>query len=230
MSTVVLRLARRVDGCLDDVIRRGELGFTCAEANNRPASCLQCLSLGVNGQGGGFGNSGNALGNAGGRHGRSVLRLQPGGWNVGFDVFYSMLFSGPSGLPVLICDCVPVAARRRRGRAGSGRFYETQSCCVDWFTGVETRMMTCAPVQAGVPVVRPWTSIHRVVAQLVAQRSPKPQVAGSSPVCPAQAPRAKIRGKRSNHGSDQGRVIQHCKDERGPGDRNSCQQLQGPPS
>jgi hypothetical protein len=29
----------------------------------------------------------------------------PGGWNVGFDEFYSMLFTGPSGEPVLIYDC-----------------------------------------------------------------------------------------------------------------------------
>ena len=39
------------------------------------------------------------------RHGRSVLRLQPAGWNMGFDEFYSKLFTGPSGEPVWFCDC-----------------------------------------------------------------------------------------------------------------------------
>jgi hypothetical protein len=34
--------------------------------------------------------------------------LQPGGWNVGFDDFYSMLFTGPSGLPNLIVTLVLV--------------------------------------------------------------------------------------------------------------------------
>ncbi|VXB69037.1 hypothetical protein ARTHRO9AX_180653 [Arthrobacter sp. 9AX] len=98
---MVLRLAGGFDRRLDDVLRGGEVRFACAEPNNRPACCLQRLRLGINGKGGGFGNCGYALGNAGGRHGRSVLRLQPEGWNVGFDEFYSMLFTGPSGLPVL---------------------------------------------------------------------------------------------------------------------------------
>src|SRR6476661_768514 len=49
--------------------------------------------------------------------GRSVLRLQPGGWNVGFDEFYSMLFTGPSGVPVLIYDC---PAQHDPGRPADG--------------------------------------------------------------------------------------------------------------
>ena len=76
---VVLGLAGSLDGRLHDVVRGGEIRFARAEANDRPAGCLQRLGLGINGQGCGFGNGGYALGNAGGRHGGSVLRLQPGG-------------------------------------------------------------------------------------------------------------------------------------------------------
>jgi hypothetical protein len=49
--------------------------------------------------------------------------LQPGGWNVGFDVIYSMLFTGPSGLPVLI-----VTACQSGSFLASGKGPET-----DWF-------------------------------------------------------------------------------------------------
>ncbi|VII97219.1 hypothetical protein [Arthrobacter sp. DR-2P] len=61
-----------------------------------------------------------------------------------------MLFTGPSGLPVLICDCCSQCQPGRRLGAGNGPVRRTRSCCVDWFTGVETRMMTCAPVQLAV--------------------------------------------------------------------------------
>jgi hypothetical protein len=40
-------------------------------------------------------------------------------------------------------------AGRHGGGAGTGRFYERVDVDVDWFTGVETRMMACAPVKAG---------------------------------------------------------------------------------
>jgi len=53
--------------------------------------------------------------------------LQPGGWNVGFDVIYSMLFTGPSGLPVLICDCLPVKVNPgQRGGPETGWFDERE--------------------------------------------------------------------------------------------------------
>jgi hypothetical protein len=46
---------------------------------------------------------------------------------VGFDVIYSMLFTGPSGLPVLICDCLPVnVIRAKREGPETGWFYERE--------------------------------------------------------------------------------------------------------
>jgi hypothetical protein len=49
-----------------------------------------------------------------------------------------MLFTGPSGLPVLICDCLPVnVIRAKREGPGNGLVLRTRSCCVDWFIGVE---------------------------------------------------------------------------------------------
>ena len=95
---VVLRLAGGLDGGLHDVVRGGEVRFAGAEADDRPAGGLQRLRLGINGQGGGFGNGGNALGNAGGRHGGSILRLQPVA-ECGIRRIYSMLFTGSSGVP-----------------------------------------------------------------------------------------------------------------------------------
>ena len=111
----------------------------------------------------------------------------------------------------------------RPGRFGNGPVRLSQRCCVDWFTGVEKHHNGSRPRLARNPVFlgslaclergQNMDSIHRVVAQLVAQRSPKPQVAGSSPVCPAQAVPGFPRSKRSNHDSDQSRVNDVCIDE-----------------
>jgi hypothetical protein len=50
--------------------------------------------------------------------------LQPEGWNVGFDEFYSMLFTGPSGLPVLNVTALQ-SPQAKRGPE-SGRFDERE--------------------------------------------------------------------------------------------------------
>ena len=78
------------------------------------------------------------------------------------------------------------------------RFDVGASDCVDWFLGVEIAMMVRAfeGLPPGMPLERGEAgqaveTEYRVVAQLVAQRSPKPQVAGSSPVCPAHGCRGR---------------------------------------
>ncbi len=59
--TVVLRLAGRFNGCLDDVVGGGEVWFAGTETNHGTTRGLQCLGLGVNGKGGGLGNGGDSL-------------------------------------------------------------------------------------------------------------------------------------------------------------------------
>ena len=140
---MVLRLARGLDGGLHDVARGREVGFSGAEADDRPASCLQRLRLRIDGQSGGFGNSGNALGDAGSRHGRVRSSLAAGRLDVGFDEIYSMLFTGspaaPNGNVTDGCQLF-FAGPRGPERAGS----TSAQLCVDWFSGVENTMMDCA--------------------------------------------------------------------------------------
>ena len=61
---VELGLAGRVDGCLDNVVRGGEVRLAGAKANDRTPGSLQGLGFGINGKGGGFGNGGDPCGYA----------------------------------------------------------------------------------------------------------------------------------------------------------------------
>ena len=101
---MVFRLAGGLDGGLHNVAGGREVGFPGTEANDRTAGCLQRLRLGIDGQSGGFGYGGNALGNAGSRHGRVRSSLAAGRLDMGFDEIYSMLFSGSPGVPEPECD------------------------------------------------------------------------------------------------------------------------------
>ena len=62
---VETRLLARPLGGLDDVTGRREVRLPGAEADDRPARRLQRLGLGVHGQRGGFGDSGDACGDSG---------------------------------------------------------------------------------------------------------------------------------------------------------------------
>jgi hypothetical protein len=61
---VVLRVACRGDGRLDDVVRGGEVRLAHAETDDRTARGLQRLGLGIDGESGGFSDGGDALGDA----------------------------------------------------------------------------------------------------------------------------------------------------------------------
>ena len=76
---VVLGVAAGRDGGLDDVLGRREVGLAGAEADDRHALRLQRLGLGVDGQGGGLGDGGEAPGHAaefGRWHGHPLRKRQ----------------------------------------------------------------------------------------------------------------------------------------------------------
>ena len=68
------RLTGGFDGGLNDVLRGGEVRFARPETDHRTSGSLQRLGLGIDGEGGGFGDGRDAPGDAGvGRHGIPVF-------------------------------------------------------------------------------------------------------------------------------------------------------------
>ena len=61
LDTVCQHYPGRFNGCVDNVVRRRKVGFARAEPDHGTSCGLQCLGLGINGKGGGFGNGGDSL-------------------------------------------------------------------------------------------------------------------------------------------------------------------------